>query len=394
MPATATETAFLIIALIQAVFALIWVIATAVVSTARPALVHWAIWSALSSLTWITLSTQLASPPLLGVLTGVIGAMALQRGVRLFIDSAPRDRLHLALLAVVVCAHWLASNPETRHLQTVVNFAALAWVYFDTARDVYSHARTHLKFRWPALLATPVSLGCIAFFLRALQALGDPSSVLNQMTVDSALNVRSALLFIALVLTWHATLIALVVARLVTELHRLSRHDALTGLLNRRAMEEALAAQVQRSRRSGESFVVMMLDLDHFKRINDQHGHAVGDLALKHVSQLLSRTMREADRLARFGGEEFVMLMPAATLAQAEPVAERLRDLLATTPLVHEAAQAPLSVSVGVAAWRGGEDDASRLLSRADAALFQAKVQGRNRVVSAMIEPRVQQALS
>jgi diguanylate cyclase (GGDEF)-like protein len=128
----------------------------------------------------------------------------------------------------------------------------------------------------------------------------------------------------------------------------------------------------------------MMLDLDHFKRINDQHGHAVGDLALKHVAQLLQQAMRATDSLARFGGEEFIVLMPNAALSQAEPVAEELRRLLAGSPLMHDASDVTLSVSVGVAQWRDAEDDASRLLSRADAALFQAKVQGRNRVVAAV----------
>lgn len=383
-PSSATEAAFLIIALIQAVFAFVWAIGAWMVTTARRAVIHWAVWAALSSITWLMLSATLQSPPMLGVLTGVLGVMALQRGICLFIGRPPRDRLHIALLAVVAAAHWLVLNPATRHLQAAVSFGVLGWLYLDIARDVYAHARGQLRFRWPALLALPVSLGCLAYVSRAFRALLDPASVIAEMAADSALNVRSALIFVTLVITWHSTLIALVVARLVTELRRLSRHDALTSLLNRRAMEEALDAQVQRSRRSNEPFVVMMLDLDHFKRINDQHGHAVGDLALKHVSQLLHRAMREGDTLARFGGEEFVMMMPGAALLHAEPVAERLRELLAASPLIHGAMRAPLSVSIGVAQWRGGEDDVSRLLSRADAALFQAKVQGRNRVVTAM----------
>ncbi|MGH8179170.1 MAG: diguanylate cyclase [Steroidobacter sp.] len=373
----------MIIALIQAVFGFVWAIGASMVTTVQRAVIHWAVWAALSSITWLTLSATLQSPPMLGVLTGVLGVMALQRGICLFIGRPPRDRLYFALMAVILAAYWLTLDPATRHLQTAVNFGVLGWLYLDIARDVYAHARRELRLRWPALLALPVSLGCLAYLLRAFRALLDPESVSAEMAADSALNVRSALIFVTLVITWHSTLIALVVARLVTELRRLSRHDALTSLLNRRAMEEALDSQVQRSRRSDEPFVVMMLDLDHFKRINDQHGHAVGDLALKHVSQLLSHAMREVDTLARFGGEEFVVLMPGATLSHAEPVAERLRELLAASPLLHGATHAPLSVSIGIAQWCGGEDDASRLLSRADAALFQAKVQGRNRVVTA-----------
>jgi GGDEF domain-containing protein len=90
-------------------------------------------------------------------------------------------------------------------------------------------------------------------------------------------------------------------------------------------MEEALHAQVQRSRRTGETFTVLMLDLDHFKSINDRFGHAAGDSALKHAAALLKAGVREVDHLARFGGEEFLALMPGASLAAAQPLAERLR---------------------------------------------------------------------
>src|SRR5690349_20227794 len=105
--------------------------------------------------------------------------------------------------------------------------------------------------------------------LRVISAIVDPRSVSEVMAADGVLNIRTAFLSVALAMTLHAALVGLVVTRLVTELQRLSRHDALTGLLNRRAMEEALDTQLKRSQRTKEPFVVMMLDLDHFKRIND-----------------------------------------------------------------------------------------------------------------------------
>jgi diguanylate cyclase (GGDEF)-like protein len=382
-PSSATEAAFLIVALIQAVFALLWAAGAWLVTARRP-LIHWATWSALSAVTWLTLSATLSSPPLLGVLAGVVAVIALERGVCLFIGRKTRDYLHLALIAAIIAGYWLTRDPDERYLQATVNYSVLAILYFNVARDMYFHARNSLPWRWTVLLAVPVSLGSLICASRVASALLDPESVLTVMTTDSALNLRTALATVALSLILHATLVGLVVARLVSELQRLSRHDALTGLLNRRAMEEALDGQLQRSRRTREPFAVMMLDLDHFKRINDQHGHAVGDLALKHVASLLQQAMRKTDWLARFGGEEFIVLMPGAALNQAEPVAEELRRLLAGAPLLHEASDVKLSVSVGVAQWRDAEDDASRLLSRADAALFQAKVQGRNRVVTAV----------
>jgi diguanylate cyclase (GGDEF)-like protein len=339
----------------------------------------------LSSITWVVLAASFDSPPLLVVLAGAIGAIALQRGIRLFIGRPPTHRLHIVLLTAIVAAPWLGA--ASRNIQAAINFSALAIIYFGVAYDLYLHARNQMRLRFPILLALPVLLGGMGYGSRALRAIVSPDSVLSEMSTNSALNVGGAIAYIVLGLAFHAMLMTLVVSRLFDELRKLSLHDALTGLLNRRAMEETLEARVRSSRRNGDGFVVMMLDLDYFKRINDDFGHAVGDLALKHVSKLLQDALRDVDRLARFGGEEFVVLMPGATLSQAQPVAERLRELLAANPLPLETSRVTMSVSIGVAEWRGHNDDASELLLRADSALFQAKVQGRNRVVAAMHDP-------
>ena len=244
------------------------------------------------------------------------------------------------------------------------------------------HARDDLQYRWPVLLAIPVLAGGIGFALRGVRAVVWHASVSAEMTTNSALNIGSALSYLVIALAFHATLMALVVARLVAELRRLSRHDGLTGLLNRRAIEEALAEQVQRSRRNGEAFALMMLDVDHFKAINDHHGHAVGDLALKHVAALLRHGVRDVDHLSRLGGEEFVVLLPAATPAAALALAERLRENVEGSPPTVQQHVLPLTVSIGLAQWAGDADEPRQLLARADAALYRAKAAGRNRVVS------------
>lgn len=383
MPAvwSATEAAFFIIAVLQAVFAVIWACGAWWVQSSRPALAHWAAWSALGSITWLILAAKFESPPLFGILLGVLTVIALQRGIRYFIGREPPHQMHLAALAIVMLASPLADSQ--RHLQAGTNFGVLALLNAYIAYDLYRHAQEHLRMRWPVVLAAPLLLGSLSYGARAVRALAQPESVLAEMAADSALNLGGAITYIVLVLALHATLVALVVGRLVDELRKLSLHDALTGLLNRRAMEETLHAQIRSSKRSGQRFALMMLDLDYFKRINDAYGHAIGDLALQHVSALLKNALRDVDHLARFGGEEFVVLMPDASRVDAEPVAERLRTLLASKPLAHEGIEVSLSVSIGIAEWRGADDNSPALLQRADAALFQAKVQGRNRVVSA-----------
>lgn len=378
---SATEISFLIIAVIQAVCAIMWACGAWWASTARAAIAHWAAGAALSSVTWFILALSYESPPLTGIIAGVLATIVLQRGIRLFIGREPtRISQWVALIAVVSV---FVINPSQRFIHAAINFGALAWINFGIAVDLYSHARDRLRFRWPIILALPVLLGGVGYGLRAVRAIFWPDSVVTEMETNSALNLNGALTYIVLALALHATLMALVVGRLIDELRKLSMYDALTGLLNRRAMEEALHAQVRSSRRRREPFAVMMLDLDYFKRINDDFGHGVGDLALQHVSKLLRGALRDIDSLARFGGEEFVVLMPGANLFEAEAVAERLRMLLAATPMNNSSNQVALSISIGVAEWLSVEDDSSQLLLRADAALFQAKIQGRNRVVTA-----------
>jgi diguanylate cyclase (GGDEF)-like protein len=380
---SATQVAFLLVALIQAVFAIVWTIGAHALIAARSAIRYWIAWAALSAVTWLILSMNVEEPPLLAMLAGSIAIMSLQRGIRTFIGRPQPDRAHALLLLASVAIAAFSLAPERRPLQAAGNYGVLAVLYGCIAFDLHRHARDQLRFDWPIVLALPVLLGSVAFGARVVRAIVQPESVAAQMAADSLMNVRAAMIYVALVLSLHATLMVLVVARLIGELQRLSRHDGLTGLLNRRAMEELLDAQIQRSRSAAAPFVLMMIDLDHFKRINDQHGHPAGDRALRHVADLLSGAMPAAAALARYGGEEFVVLFPGAAVTQAQQLAERLRNLLATNPLPHESGSIPISMSIGVAQWRGAADELSQLLLRADAALFQAKVQGRNRVVIA-----------
>jgi len=392
---TSTEVAFVMAGLMQAVPAVLWLIGGWVLGDTQRAAVQWSAYAAASALSFVFLVAAMqAQEPLaaellraVGNISGVLGLMALQRGIWLFIGRPVTRAGHLLALAVVLGASWIGLDPAFGHVRVGVNSIVQAVMAVGMARDLLGYARRSLNLRWPWVLPMPLGLAALAFAGRGLRALLSPGAVAAEMAVHSGLNIGSSFAYVVLSLSFHAMLMALVIIRLVADLQRLSRHDGLTGLLNRRALEEALAAQVRRSRRSGEVFCVLMLDADHFKSINDRFGHAVGDLALKHLSALLRGHMREIDRLARFGGEEFVVLLPGLALADALPVAERLRQAIAAAPLPHGDALMPLSVSIGIAEWGGARDDPSRLLVRADAALYQAKQGGRDRVASVLADP-------
>lgn len=175
-------------------------------------------------------------------------------------------------------------------------------------------------------------------------------------------------------------------AQMSTELERTqeqARTDPLTGFVNRRGMEEILVREFARSRRTSAPLSVAILDIDHFKKVNDEHGHDVGDRALVHLANLAKTGVRETDSVCRYGGEEFVVVFPGAGADGAQFVIDRLRALMENTPMIHEALKLAIRFSAGVAELAVGDATTATLLKRADHALYEAKRAGRNRVVVA-----------
>ena len=157
-----------------------------------------------------------------------------------------------------------------------------------------------------------------------------------------------------------------------------ARTDALTRLPNRRAMQELLQQSASLSSRHNIPLAALMIDIDRFKRINDAYGHDAGDGVLRAVAAALGNTIRDSDVAGRWGGEEFLVLLPHADEVSATIAAERIRDIIASTVLTNGSVGQPVTTSIGIAALRGG--DTAQLLCEADAALYVAKDGGRNRV--------------
>jgi two-component system cell cycle response regulator len=158
--------------------------------------------------------------------------------------------------------------------------------------------------------------------------------------------------------------------------------DELTSLYNRRYFDRHLAIMLERSREQSRDMAVMLIDLDYFKAVNDTHGHDVGDVVLKEFAMRLRRNIRGVDLACRFGGEEFVVLMPDTDYAQAQGVAERVRMSVAERTFEAGSSRSlPITVSVGLAMNEHNRDTPELILKRADIALYRAKREGRNRVV-------------
>jgi len=159
--------------------------------------------------------------------------------------------------------------------------------------------------------------------------------------------------------------------------------DGLTGLFNRRYMENHLTTLVDQAAARGKPIAVMVLDIDYFKSINDNHGHDAGDDVLREFSLRIRKCIRNIDLACRYGGEEFVLVMPETDKAVATMVAERLRRRIAAEPfsIANGAKNLEVTISIGIAAAAGANDSAAAILKRADQALYRAKRDGRNRVV-------------
>jgi two-component system cell cycle response regulator len=159
--------------------------------------------------------------------------------------------------------------------------------------------------------------------------------------------------------------------------------DVLTGLFNRRYLESHLATLVEQAAARGKPLSVLVLDIDYFKSVNDTHGHDAGDDVLREFALRIKRSIRGIDLACRLGGEEFVLVMPETDMAVAAMVAERLRRRIAAEPFAIQQGDGtvPVTISIGITALRGKDDNAAALLKRADQALYRAKRDGRNRVV-------------
>ena len=164
------------------------------------------------------------------------------------------------------------------------------------------------------------------------------------------------------------------------QVRELSRRDALTGSWNRGYLTELMAREVAVAERTGQPLSLVVVDLDHFKRINDNHGHSAGDQALIQAARGLADSIREVDHIGRYGGEEFVLLLPNCDTDNARIIAERCREALANKPVDTGRVRLQLSASFGIATCHGEALDIDELFRRADRALYRAKDNGRNRV--------------
>ena len=222
--------------------------------------------------------------------------------------------------------------------------------------------------------------GTVLIAYRAIDELAAPLLVDSFFQLPPGQNWAFVLLGLLPVLSTVGFLL-MCTERSQQELERAAQLDYLTGIYNRRAIEDLARRAIAASRRHGMPMAMMIVDVDHFKRINDQFGHETGDQALMETVRRLRESLRSEDLVGRLGGEEFVAILPNTDAASALAAAERVRVAFADTPMRFENESVTVTISAGVALLAPGDQQFSHLLRRADRAMYAAKNAGRNQVM-------------
>jgi diguanylate cyclase (GGDEF)-like protein len=312
-------------------------------------------------------------------LLATAGVLLLHTAKRMRDLAEPRLPWLLVPLVAVVSLVWTAVWDEFRvrsALTTGLIAGLVLWAAYIVGRNPPLDARR-------AHRIAAVTIGTYAAIMAIRSVLTLSGEQRADILQPTAFDVFTLLAFQAFAVSATLGLMWIEIQRLEGELKRLATHDSLTGLLTRGAFLDQFERDASRSRRSGEPFALALLDLDHFKQLNDGHGHPFGDEILRRTAHELRSGTRTHDVLGRYGGEEFALLMPGLGKEAGVRAAERVRGHVEALELKHDHGRLHLTISGGVAAFPQDGADWESLLTAADEALYEAKASGRNRVVPA-----------
>jgi diguanylate cyclase (GGDEF)-like protein len=371
------------VALQLGLYALGWVVCASLLGEDREAVAHWGLFLLLLGV-GLLLAGLRGEPRVWWAYNGanlitLVAFALMRRGSERFVRAPSSDREQLVMLLLVGGALALVDQgPAGSSWRIVLAYGGQGWCMLRMMTAVRMPLRAEFgRAAYRAIVVPGLVIAALLLLLALRQALsfGAPQEMHRGATSIGLMTtylVGSAL--------FNFGFMVLVTQRLVVRLRRASRRDALTGLFNRGAIDGALAHQWALGARSGETFAVLLIDVDHFKRINDNHGHAVGDRVLVHVASVIEGQARQADSVGRYGGEEFMIVAPGSDLEGACQAAERLRRALEGEAIHARASDLRVTVSIGVAARRADDGSIEALVGRADRALYRAKAAGRNRV--------------
>lgn len=314
----------------------------------------------------------------------LLGFIMLRWGTQYLFRLQHSARFDLTTLAIT--AVLMLMVPPNFHSEPVLAmlFSANATLSFVMlTRDNYYAIRRETGNKVAIAMVMPLIAMVIIFAIRFFIALFAPDETQTFIAIHTVEAIPMLWFYVFLALLINIVMIGNAMTRLVSKIRVLAEKDQLTGLWNRRAMQKRLSHIHQRWQKKAEPYSVILLDLDHFKHINDHYGHDVGDLALLTAARLFNSVLREGDILCRHGGEEFLVLLPATSAQAARVVADKLHRILRENPINWQDKKVQLCASVGYATiYQGCQPD--KLLIEADHAMYRAKSEGRDRICQAL----------
>jgi diguanylate cyclase (GGDEF)-like protein len=365
-------------------YAVGWMVCAVLVKEDEGAVVHWGLFLLLLS-AGLLLAGLRTEPRMWWAFNGanlltLVAFAIVRRGVELFFRAPSSDGEQLVMLAVVGGAiAFVDTGPAGSAWRILLSYAGQGYIMARLIAKVRMPVRAEFgRAAWLALIVPGLVIVALLLLLAVRQALslGAP----QEMHRSSAASLGLMPLYLFGSALFNFGFMVLLTQRLLQRLKRASRRDALTGLENRGAIDATVQHLWAQSSRGAEGFAVLLIDVDHFKRINDAHGHAVGDQVLEHVAAVIAAQARQADSVGRYGGDEFIVVAPQSTLAGAAQAAERLRLAMEAEHIHARASNLRVTLSIGVAASTSEDVAVADVLARADRALYRAKAKGRNRV--------------
>jgi diguanylate cyclase (GGDEF)-like protein len=384
-PDAATITPILWLVAFQfALYALGWVVCGALLGEDNSAVAHWGVFLLLLSL-GLLLAGLRGEPRTWWSYNGanlltLLAFAVMRRGVERFMRVESSDNEQWVVLALVGGAIALVgSGPSGSSWRILLCYAGMAYLMARLMMSVHVPLRAEFgraAYRCTVIPGVIIAVLLVLLALRQAVALGSP----QEMHTNIGVNAGLMALFIFGSALFNVGFMVLLTQRLVLKLRLASRRDPLTGLENRGAIDDAVQHLWAQASRGAERFAVLLIDVDHFKRINDAYGHAVGDQVLEHVASVIAAQARQADSVGRYGGDEFIIVAAQSTLAGAAQAAERLRVAMEAEHIHARASNLRVTLSIGVAASTNEDTAVADVLARADRALYRAKAKGRNRV--------------
>lgn len=347
---------------------------------------QWALANLLYSIGLALVFTPIGDSPRIFLFSGPLLAVAagLQlTGIQAFEEALPdwRIPLWMAVVSFLVNLTFTMLTPSIT-LRVISNSLLMAGVYAICARNLLIKISSHLRTAYWLTGAAFATLALVA--VARIPAVLTAHPISNYIITPEPINLMVFLVFAAMLIVITFGFVLMVNFRLANDLQLLANRDSLTNALNRRGLEEIGEHLYAHFTRAGGQLALLMLDIDHFKSVNDNHGHPVGDAVLRELSRIVTATIRAGDYFARYGGEEFCVLLPGCSEEQACKLADRLRQRFAEAKLNygHEGVL-QCTLSVGVADLSKATPSFGELLAEADKALYRAKEIGRNRVFAA-----------